>query len=156
MTPWTVTCQASLSMGFPRQKYWTGLPCPPPGDLTHPGIDSAAPAAPAWQADSLPLSHLEANHSSRCSLQVIGIGTFIKSGFHDSGRLSGVELCHMRKSHPMLCWQRGRKDWEGSLCVTSVSHCLCVPFSCWSCIVSFAIINFSHDHIFESPQLELG
>ena len=30
---WTVVCQASLSMGFSRQEYWSGLPCPPPGDL---------------------------------------------------------------------------------------------------------------------------
>ena len=37
-TPWTVTCQASLSMGFPRQEYWSRLPFPPPGDLLHPGI----------------------------------------------------------------------------------------------------------------------
>ena len=32
-TLWTAACQAPLSMGFSRQKYWNGLPCPPPGDL---------------------------------------------------------------------------------------------------------------------------
>ena len=32
MTPWTAACQAPLSMGFSRQKYWSGLPFPPPGD----------------------------------------------------------------------------------------------------------------------------
>ena len=37
-TPWTVACQASLSMGFSRQEYWSGFPCPPPGDLPHLGI----------------------------------------------------------------------------------------------------------------------
>ena len=31
MTPWTVACQAPLTMEFSRQKYWSGLPCPPPG-----------------------------------------------------------------------------------------------------------------------------
>ena len=36
-TPWTVASQASLSMGFSRQEYWSGLPCPPPGDLPNPG-----------------------------------------------------------------------------------------------------------------------
>ena len=41
-------------MGFPRQEYWSGLPCPPPGDLPDPGIE---PGFPASQADSLPLSH---------------------------------------------------------------------------------------------------
>ena len=44
-----------LSMGFPRQEYWGGLPFPLPGDLPDPGIE---PSSPAWQADSLPLSHL--------------------------------------------------------------------------------------------------
>ena len=41
----------SLSMGFSRQEYWSGLPCPPPGDLPNPGIQ---PTSPALQADSLP------------------------------------------------------------------------------------------------------
>ena len=50
-TLWTVACQALLSMGFPRQEYWSGLPCPPPGDLPNPGIK---PRSPALQADSLP------------------------------------------------------------------------------------------------------
>ena len=44
-----------LSMGFSTQKYWSGLPFPSPGDLPDPGIE---PVSPAWQADSLPLSHL--------------------------------------------------------------------------------------------------
>ena len=35
----TVACQALLSMGFSRQEYWSGLPCPPPGDLPDPGIE---------------------------------------------------------------------------------------------------------------------
>ena len=39
VTPWTVAHQAPLSMGFPRQEYWSGLPCPPPGDLPNPGIE---------------------------------------------------------------------------------------------------------------------
>ena len=36
-TPWTVTLQAPLSMGFSRQEYWNGLPFPSPGDLPNPG-----------------------------------------------------------------------------------------------------------------------
>ena len=39
VTPWTVACQAPLSMGFPRVEYWSGLPFPPPGDLPNPGIE---------------------------------------------------------------------------------------------------------------------
>ena len=38
MTPWAVAHQAPLSMGFPRQGYWSGLPFPPPGDLPDPGL----------------------------------------------------------------------------------------------------------------------
>ena len=43
-----------LSMGFPRQEYWSGLPCPPPGDLPHPGLEPESAAFPALQLDSLP------------------------------------------------------------------------------------------------------
>ena len=38
VTPWTAECQAPLSMGFPRQEYWSGVPFPSPGDLPHPGV----------------------------------------------------------------------------------------------------------------------
>ena len=40
--PWTVAFQAPLSMGFSRQEYWSGLPYPFPGDLSHPGIKLAS------------------------------------------------------------------------------------------------------------------
>ena len=51
VTPWTVTYQASPSMGFSRQEYWSGLPGPFPGDLPNPGIE---PRSPALQIDALP------------------------------------------------------------------------------------------------------
>ena len=50
VTPWTVARQAPLSMEFSRQKYWSRLPLPPPGDLPDPGIE---PRSPALQADAL-------------------------------------------------------------------------------------------------------
>ena len=50
MTPQTVAHQAPLSMAFPRQEYWNGLPFPFPGDLPNPRIE---PGSPAVQADSL-------------------------------------------------------------------------------------------------------
>ena len=49
-TPWTVAHQASPSMGFSRQEYWSGLPFPSPGDLPDPGIE---PGSPALEADTL-------------------------------------------------------------------------------------------------------
>ena len=50
-TPWTVAYQASQSMGFSRQEYWSGLPFPSPGDLPDPEIELGSPPL---QADSLP------------------------------------------------------------------------------------------------------
>ena len=44
-TPWTVVCQAPLSMGFSRQKYWSGSPFPPPGNLPNPEIEPASPVS---------------------------------------------------------------------------------------------------------------
>ena len=52
-TPWTVAYQASPSMGFSRQEYWSGFPSP--GNLPDPGIK---PTSPALQVDSLLISHL--------------------------------------------------------------------------------------------------
>ena len=43
-TPWTIACQAPLSMGFSRQETWSALPFPPPGDLPDPGIEPTSPA----------------------------------------------------------------------------------------------------------------
>ena len=48
-TPWTVTCQAPLSMGFSRQEYWSGLPFPTPGDLPNPGIKAVSLKSPALE-----------------------------------------------------------------------------------------------------------
>ena len=51
VTRWTVAYQASPSMGFSKQEYWSGLPFPSPGDLPNPGIK---PRSPTLQADTLP------------------------------------------------------------------------------------------------------
>ena len=59
-----IACQSPLSMGFFRQEYWSGLPCPSPGDLSNPGIKPASPvslalagmfftASAAWEAPHL-------------------------------------------------------------------------------------------------------
>ena len=52
--PWTLACQAPLSVGFSRQEYWSGLPFASPGILPDPGIK---PRSPALWADSSSLSH---------------------------------------------------------------------------------------------------
>ena len=47
VTPWTVACQALLSMEFSRQEYWSGLPFLPPGDLPDPGTEPRSLESPA-------------------------------------------------------------------------------------------------------------
>ena len=54
-TLWTVPQWLPLSMGFSWQEYWTGLPCPPPGDLPNPEIKPAPLSLLHWQVGSLPL-----------------------------------------------------------------------------------------------------
>ena len=63
LTLWTVAHQAPLPMAFSRQEYWSGLPCPPPGDLPDPRIK---PRSPPLQADSLlePLLRLKGSKSA--------------------------------------------------------------------------------------------
>ena len=67
MTPWTIACQAPLSMGFSRQKYQSGLPFPYPEDLPDPGIELESPAL---QADSSP-TKLQIQFSSVQSLSCV-------------------------------------------------------------------------------------
>ena len=73
-TLWTIARQAPLSLGFSTQEYWTGLPCPPPGDLPNPGIE---PRSPALLADSLlpeaPGDFLGKNSGVSCRALLQGI-----------------------------------------------------------------------------------
>ena len=58
VTPWTVARQAPLSMGFSRQDYCSGLPCPPPEDLPDPGIKPMSLTLPVLTGSSLPCTPL--------------------------------------------------------------------------------------------------
>ena len=73
-TPWTAACQALLSMEFSKQEYWGELPFVSSGDLPDPGIE---PVSPAWEADSLPLSH--------------------------QGNLASIQFSSVSQSCPTLC-----------------------------------------------------
>ena len=53
--PWTVAHQAPLSMGFPRQEYWSGVPFPPPGDLPDPEIEPTSLKSPALAGGFFPI-----------------------------------------------------------------------------------------------------
>ena len=59
MTPWTIACQSPLSIGLPRQEYWSMLPFPSPRDLPKSGIEPGSPAC-AFQAHSLKTATREA------------------------------------------------------------------------------------------------
>ena len=54
--PWTVACQAPLSMGSSKQEYWSGLPGLPPGDLPNPGCELSSLTSSAFAGGSLPLA----------------------------------------------------------------------------------------------------
>ena len=71
-TPWTVAYQASLSVGFPRQEYWSGLPLPSPGDLPDPEIQ---PRSLTLQADALP-SEPPWNTLKKVTIMVILLVTY--------------------------------------------------------------------------------
>ena len=79
-TLWTVAHKAPLSMGFSRQEYWSGLPCPPPGDLPDPRIEPASLTSPALAVGSLPLGQpgkpqylVSAQFSQFSSVQFISV-----------------------------------------------------------------------------------
>ena len=57
-TPWTVACQAPLSMGFSRQECWNGFPFPIPGDLPNRGIEALSPVPPTLTGGFLLLNKL--------------------------------------------------------------------------------------------------
>ena len=65
-----IACQASLSMGFPRQEHCSGLPFPSPGDSPNPGIEPASLASPAL-ADCLSLCHLGSPSKSGIKCQFL-------------------------------------------------------------------------------------
>ena len=58
VTPLTVAHQAPLPMEVCSQEYWSGLPCPPPGDLPYPGIEPPSPEYPALAGGSLLMCHM--------------------------------------------------------------------------------------------------
>ena len=95
--PWTVACQAPLSMGFPRQEYWNRLPFPSPRDL--PSLDQTG--SPTLQVYSLPSEPPGKSHSySSCALPVCTFCLFLK----------GFTVCEINTSwllHDMsLSWDQ--------------------------------------------------
>ena len=92
--------QAPLSMGFPRQAYWSGLSFPSPGDLPNSGIE---PRSPALQADSLSMSYEE----STCPYpqkKIFKIFNFAKNfKYHVSQTSQSLDELRWTKSKSFLC-----------------------------------------------------
>ena len=110
VTPWTVALQAPLSMGFPRQEYWSELPFPSPGDPSNPGIKPTFLASPALVGKSFITAALEkltypariclANSqlclSTSCPLLCPGPHSFLFRGWiFPSGHLSGTLILQL-------------------------------------------------------------
>ena len=100
----TVACQAPLSMRFSGQEYWIGLPCPPPGDLPDPGIESMSLISPAlgggffvksatWEALLVPIRSSYLKPWMYGFVEQVALGHILKTGRQIStGRLeSGPE-----------------------------------------------------------------
>ena len=95
MTPWTVVHQAPLSMGFPKQEYWSGLPIPSPGDLPNSGTEPK-PQSPALQTDTFPLIHqgspvIWGGGSQRQVDQELPLTLLLD---RSTWRLKGVQVCY--------------------------------------------------------------
>ena len=74
VTPWTVARQVPLSMKFSRQEYWSGLPCPPPGDLPDPGIKPTSLMCAALTGGSLPTESPGKPQTKCYEVQICKIG----------------------------------------------------------------------------------
>ena len=85
-TPWAIAQPVPLSMRFPRQEYWSGLPFPPLGDLPNAGMKPKSPLL-HWQADSLPLYHLgRLAHSSLSFSYFITSNLIVTTGYWSHAR----------------------------------------------------------------------
>ena len=97
-------------MGFSRQEYWSGLPCPPPGDLSNPGMKPVSPVSPALLADSLPTEPAGMQHyhySVQFSSVAQSCPTLYQASLSitntwSSLRLTSIESV-MPSSHLILC-----------------------------------------------------
>ena len=89
-----VACQATLSMEFSRQEYWSRLPFPSPGDLHDPGIEHASPAL---QVDSLLLSHQGSPEKSKFGKKTVSLFTIPIQHYAERSAAALLQSC------PTLC-----------------------------------------------------
>ena len=130
VTPGTVACQAPLSVEFPRQEYWSGLPFPSPGGLPDPGIK---PESPVSQADSLP------TEPGKLTLQIGSAKTEIQILFFQAHYFIGLARKFIQVFLAIL-W----KNPIYSFLANSI-----YSFPCYKCIIfqSGKRFSFSKSHI---------
>ena len=117
VTPWTVALQAPLSMGFSRQGYWRGLPCPPPGDLSDPEIKRGFLAL---QADSLPSKP----SGKYCRLFSTILGLCLLDNSSTFPLIVAIQknvsrYCQMSLGgNTHTCWRTATRSWLSGKCPT--------------------------------------
>ena len=90
-TRWIVPWEAPVSMGFCRQEYWSGLPCPPPGDIPNQGSNLRCLCLLHWQAGSVSLAQITSKTRNRIA---------IWSSNPTPGHISGENYNSKRYMHP--------------------------------------------------------
>ena len=116
--------QASLSMAFSRQEYWSELPFPSAGDFPDPGIE---PISPAWQADSLPLSHLGSPSGYYACQLILSLKIFVVYCIHDMIWRICFEGVHILNFLPLGL---------SFLHVLRFLILIYIQFSIWTCLLS--------------------
>ena len=108
VTLWTISQQAPLSMGFSKQEYWSGLPCPPPGYLPHAGINLVFLMTPALVGSLHHQRHLGSPLSIPFQYCMILHCVYYYSLFtHSSDRYLSCVLLFLFE-HSCSCFQRPR------------------------------------------------
>ena len=113
VTLWTVACQSPLSMGILQAEYWSGLPCPPPGDLPNPGIESRSPTL---QADSLP-----AEQPGKPKNTGVGSHSLLQGIFPTQESNQG--LLHCRRIFYQLSYMNGKLSGILASIAESIATC---------------------------------
>ena len=100
-TPWTVTHQVPLSMGIPRQEYWSGLPFPSAGDLSDPGIEPQSPALAGRfftiESPGKPTFYYSVTKSSLTLCSPMDCSVTVSSVFHSLSEFAQIHV-HCVKS----------------------------------------------------------
>ena len=112
VTLWTITHQAPLSMGFSRQEYWSGLPCPSSGDPPNPGMEHISLLSPVLYNKcpmGSPSLHLELHYSNHWSYKTVSLISCFKSANHH------YTSSNARNNHLVQCAVLSRSVVSNSL-----------------------------------------